>query len=266
MGDNNWKFQGYKEDQTQRISKSIFVTNFPEHFTAKDLWNVCIEYGKVIDVFIPFKKSQAGTQHIATTDHTSPDMVLDDSCFSERDVSMSLMGKVKDVTSLPNLYLILEKEGFRELNLTYLGGLWVLIDMDSQDAIEKIKKHTGVGSWFFVLKLACNSFIASKWGDMVEWEISDDDSSLNLQEAAKKFNCTIAEVENTLAKFTWAKEAQRKIEKLKEEGKPMPKNLAEFKLDCGGDSGGSGGEWHWWMAVVGDDGDEGGGGNLILYY
>ncbi|GJV59765.1 coronatine-insensitive protein 1-like protein [Tanacetum coccineum] len=60
MGDNNWKFQGSKEDQTQRISKSIFVTNFPEHFTAKDLWNVCIEYGIVIDVFIPFKKSQAG--------------------------------------------------------------------------------------------------------------------------------------------------------------------------------------------------------------
>ncbi|PWA65774.1 SEC-C motif containing protein [Artemisia annua] len=49
------------------------------------------------------------------------------------------------------------------------------------------------------------------------------------QEAAKKLNCTIAEVENTLAKFTWAKEAQRKIEKLKEEGKPMPKSLAEVQ-------------------------------------
>lgn len=49
------------------------------------------------------------------------------------------------------------------------------------------------------------------------------------QEAAKKLNCTIADVENTLAKFTWAKEAQRKIEKLKEEGKPMPKSLAEVQ-------------------------------------
>ncbi|KAK9062254.1 hypothetical protein SSX86_019440 [Deinandra increscens subsp. villosa] len=49
------------------------------------------------------------------------------------------------------------------------------------------------------------------------------------QEAAKKCNCTIAEVENTLAKFTWAKEAQKKIEKLKEEGKPMPKSLAEVQ-------------------------------------
>nr|XP_043631193.1 protein translocase subunit SecA 1 [Erigeron canadensis] len=49
------------------------------------------------------------------------------------------------------------------------------------------------------------------------------------QEAAKKLKCTIADVENTLAKFTWAKEAQRKIEKLKEEGKPMPKSLGEVQ-------------------------------------
>ncbi|CAL5339665.1 unnamed protein product [Camellia sinensis] len=49
------------------------------------------------------------------------------------------------------------------------------------------------------------------------------------QEAAKHCNCTIADVENTLAKFTWAKEAHKKVEKLKEEGKPMPKSLAEVQ-------------------------------------
>ncbi|KAK7332911.1 hypothetical protein VNO80_29667 [Phaseolus coccineus] len=49
------------------------------------------------------------------------------------------------------------------------------------------------------------------------------------QEAAKHCGCTIADVENALAKFTWAKEAQKKIEKLKEEGKPMPKSFAEVQ-------------------------------------
>lgn len=49
------------------------------------------------------------------------------------------------------------------------------------------------------------------------------------QEAAKQCNCTIADVENALAKFTWAKEAQMKIENLKKEGKPMPKSLAEVQ-------------------------------------
>ncbi|KAK4347088.1 hypothetical protein RND71_033427 [Anisodus tanguticus] len=53
--------------------------------------------------------------------------------------------------------------------------------------------------------------------------------TIQKQEAAKHCKCTILDVENTLAKFTWAKEAQKKIEKLKEEGKPMPKSLAEVQ-------------------------------------
>ncbi|KAJ0013249.1 hypothetical protein Pint_20593 [Pistacia integerrima] len=53
------------------------------------------------------------------------------------------------------------------------------------------------------------------------------------QEAAKQCNCTIADVENALANFTWAKEAQKKIEKLKEEGKPMPKSMTEIQKMMG---------------------------------
>ncbi|RAL50463.1 unnamed protein product [Cuscuta campestris] len=49
------------------------------------------------------------------------------------------------------------------------------------------------------------------------------------QEAAKLCKCTIAEVENALAMYTWAKEAQKKIERLKEEGKPMPKSMSEIQ-------------------------------------
>nr|GEU55148.1 RNA-directed DNA polymerase, eukaryota [Tanacetum cinerariifolium] len=40
-----------------------------------------------------------------------PSLVLDDTCFSDRDFNLSLMGKVKDITVLPNLYVILEEEG-----------------------------------------------------------------------------------------------------------------------------------------------------------
>jgi hypothetical protein len=37
-------------------------------------------------------------------------------------------------------------------------------------------------------------------------------------------------VEHILAKYTWAKEAQKKIEKLKEEGKPLPKSFNEVTV------------------------------------
>ncbi|XVE62878.1 hypothetical protein DITRI_Ditri06bG0155100 [Diplodiscus trichospermus] len=61
-----------------------------------------------------------------------------------------------------------------------------------------------------------------------------DPTGENLQtsqkkEAAKQCDCTILDVENALAKFTWAKEAHKKMVKLKEEGKPMPKSFAEVQ-------------------------------------
>ncbi|KAA3472802.1 protein translocase subunit SecA-like isoform X1 [Gossypium australe] len=59
-----------------------------------------------------------------------------------------------------------------------------------------------------------------------------DPTGENLQlsqkkEAAKQCDCTLLDVENALAKFTWAKEVHKKMVKLKEEGKPMPKNFSE---------------------------------------
>nr|GEV02408.1 RNA-directed DNA polymerase, eukaryota, nucleotide-binding alpha-beta plait domain protein [Tanacetum cinerariifolium] len=48
------------EDHTQRISNSVYVTNFPDSVNPRDLWNSCSAYGTVIDVFTPVKKSKAG--------------------------------------------------------------------------------------------------------------------------------------------------------------------------------------------------------------
>nr|GEZ84583.1 RNA-directed DNA polymerase, eukaryota [Tanacetum cinerariifolium] len=60
MGAHNKNPFQSKADQTVRISKFIFVSNFPEGCTAKDLWKVCNNYGTVVDVFIPNKKSKVG--------------------------------------------------------------------------------------------------------------------------------------------------------------------------------------------------------------
>nr|GEX19550.1 RNA-directed DNA polymerase, eukaryota [Tanacetum cinerariifolium] len=42
------------------ISKSIFITNFPNSTTSFDLWNLCQVYGTVVDVYIPNRRSKAG--------------------------------------------------------------------------------------------------------------------------------------------------------------------------------------------------------------
>ncbi|GJS85770.1 RNA-directed DNA polymerase, eukaryota [Tanacetum coccineum] len=49
-----------KEDDVLKISTSVFVTNFPEQTSAKDLWNACKQYGHVVDAFIPNKRSKVG--------------------------------------------------------------------------------------------------------------------------------------------------------------------------------------------------------------
>nr|GEV42534.1 nucleotide-binding alpha-beta plait domain-containing protein [Tanacetum cinerariifolium] len=49
-----------KEDDVTRISTSIYVTNFPDSFSAKDLFHLCKQYGHVVDSFIPTKRSKNG--------------------------------------------------------------------------------------------------------------------------------------------------------------------------------------------------------------
>ncbi|GJR88484.1 RNA-directed DNA polymerase, eukaryota, reverse transcriptase zinc-binding domain protein [Tanacetum coccineum] len=49
-----------KEDDVNRISTSIFVLNFPDSFSAKDLFLSCKQYGHVVDSFIPLKRTKEG--------------------------------------------------------------------------------------------------------------------------------------------------------------------------------------------------------------
>ncbi|GKG27872.1 hypothetical protein Tco_0406199, partial [Tanacetum coccineum] len=89
-------------------------------------------------------------------------IVLDDDCLIERDYSCSLTGKIKDINALPNLYAILSNEGFKNVELTHLGGLWVLLDTDSIETKKKVFNHVSVGSWFSGLQSASDSFVCDE--------------------------------------------------------------------------------------------------------
>ncbi|GJV81698.1 RNA-directed DNA polymerase, eukaryota [Tanacetum coccineum] len=49
-----------KEDDVAKISVSVFITNFPDSCSAKDLFNSCKQYGHVVDSYIPNKRSITG--------------------------------------------------------------------------------------------------------------------------------------------------------------------------------------------------------------
>ncbi|GKA31131.1 DIE2/ALG10 family protein [Tanacetum coccineum] len=208
-----------KEDDVLKIFTSVFVTNFPEQASAKDLWNACKQYGHMVDAFILNKGSKAGkrfgfvrfikvfdVEHLvgnlctvwigrhrihanaarfhrpkgSTSSHqpamkgkirdssigntkdnghrddvssyanvvknqsqgngendSKPVLVLDDSCVNTQDYSCCLNGKVKEVGVLENLKVALGNEGFTDIDLRYMGGLWVMIAFDSVEAKEK---------------------------------------------------------------------------------------------------------------------------------
>ncbi|GKD87502.1 nucleotide-binding alpha-beta plait domain-containing protein, partial [Tanacetum coccineum] len=231
-----------KEDDVSKISMSIYVSNFPDSFSDKDLFHSCKQYGHVVDSFIPSKRSKDGKRfgfvrfinvfnverlvsnlgtiwvdrskfhaniarfqraplnsnkdqakkdvginrrsnnvpgkdggvngigksyvHVLKFNNMSGSkesdsflsIVLDDECLLSKDLSKSLLGRVKEFASLSNLKIALMIEGFVDINIQYMGELWVLLELSSIKSKELFQENVGVRSWFSVLKQASVDF------------------------------------------------------------------------------------------------------------
>nr|GEU59693.1 RNA-directed DNA polymerase, eukaryota [Tanacetum cinerariifolium] len=123
----------------------------PNHFTPKE---TNMENSKKSFVSV----LKRGSQSHVTPEITKLALVLDETCIKEFNFGMSLMGRVKDVSSIHNLPCIISKEGFQNVKLSYLGGMWVLFEFDSLALKEKFLNHFGIGSWFTELIQADSSF------------------------------------------------------------------------------------------------------------
>ncbi|GJW86033.1 hypothetical protein Tco_0159178 [Tanacetum coccineum] len=113
-----------------------------------------------------------GSQSHVTPEITKPVLVLDDTCIKEFDFGMSLMGRAKDVYDIPNLHCIISKEGFQNVKLSYLGGMWVLFGL----IISHTKRNFSIilvwVSWFTVLIQEANLHLKNDEGSLVFHEES----------------------------------------------------------------------------------------------
>ncbi|GKA03477.1 nucleotide-binding alpha-beta plait domain-containing protein [Tanacetum coccineum] len=239
-----------KEDDVSKISTSIFVTNFPDSFSAKDLFHSCKQYGHVVDSFIPTKRTKDGkrfgfvrfinvfnverlvnnlctiwvgrskfhanvarfkreymkgsvnvdktknesnkrkfdgshknventvigksfvsvvkTSRMPIDKESPPAIVLEDDCLNAKDLTLSLMGRVKEMASLVNLKKALCNEGFDVVKISYLGELWVLLEFETAKAKDSFRGNVGVGSWFSVIKQAYAEFVPEDVDDYDE--------------------------------------------------------------------------------------------------
>ncbi|GKE80105.1 hypothetical protein Tco_1550105, partial [Tanacetum coccineum] len=86
-------------------------------------------------------------------------MVLDDSHVVQKDLSFHVMGEVKQFMFIQKLPSVLSKKGFPDVKLTYLGGLWIMMEFSSLISKEKFLQHVGVASWFNSLSNAQPDFV-----------------------------------------------------------------------------------------------------------
>ncbi|GJZ10010.1 nucleotide-binding alpha-beta plait domain-containing protein [Tanacetum coccineum] len=255
-------FSKSKEDDVLRNSISVFVTNFPDHVGAKELWHACKQYGQVVDAYIPDRRSKAGKRfgfvrfikvfdvnrlvsnlctvwignhHLhanaarfvrplanksrtfdSKTDKSRINsfgnkvnnvvneisssyayvakggsanneekdsilvMVFDDTCVNQQEFSLCLNGKIKEVGALVNLKVVLQNEGFGDIVLRYLGGLWVMIVFKSIEAKEKFKDCVTIKSWFTQIVQSTVDFTIDGrivWVDVEEFEEQNEDES-----------------------------------------------------------------------------------------
>ncbi|GKA74760.1 hypothetical protein Tco_0781062, partial [Tanacetum coccineum] len=202
-----------KEDDVSKISTSIFVSNFPDRFTARDLWytcqklvnNLCTiwigriklqanvarfqrapknkqrpvvkEYGMHSDnvetekngegiksISKSFAQSVKGDQGQIVSHANIPTLVLDESCLNKDELSLRLLGKVKDFASLNNLKVVLAKEGYANIEIKYMGGFWVMIVFREEETMNSLCASIAAGS--------CR--IASRWGTLLNEEELED--------------------------------------------------------------------------------------------
>ncbi|GJW00685.1 RNA-directed DNA polymerase, eukaryota, reverse transcriptase zinc-binding domain protein [Tanacetum coccineum] len=229
-----------KEDDVNRVSTSIFVTNFPDSFTAKELFHACKQYGHVVDSFIPMKRSKEGKRfgfvrfinvfnvdrlvsnlctiwvdrskfhaniarfhrpplnsnkatekknveshrggyHVPRKDggdmgksfvnvvksntrsgsvecDSTPAIVLDEECLYSKDLTNSLLGRVKEFASLTNLKTALQNEGLADINVKYMGELFWCDEFNSPKSKDLFRNNVGVGSWFSEMREASIDF------------------------------------------------------------------------------------------------------------
>nr|GEV30808.1 RNA-directed DNA polymerase, eukaryota, reverse transcriptase zinc-binding domain protein [Tanacetum cinerariifolium] len=127
----------------------------------------------------------------------NPTIVLDDDCLNSKDLTNSLLGRVKEFASLSNLKMVLTNKGFVDISVRYMGELWVLFEFASTKSKELFRDNVGVGSCFSELKQTSFDFnpdgrvvwvevegvpfkfwsgntfkrLAAKWGELLD----DDD-------------------------------------------------------------------------------------------
>nr|GEU76596.1 retrovirus-related Pol polyprotein from transposon TNT 1-94 [Tanacetum cinerariifolium] len=117
------------------------------------------------EIWTPLQDPEGSGMYLET--ESTPTIFLDDECLNTKDLSCSLIGKVKEFTSLSNLKKVLCNEGFDVLKISYLASEdFTLGGRIAWVEVEGIPFKLWSGHTF--------NRITSKWGRLIEVDDYDD--------------------------------------------------------------------------------------------
>nr|GFA42105.1 nucleotide-binding alpha-beta plait domain-containing protein [Tanacetum cinerariifolium] len=178
-----------KEDDVDRISTSVYVTNFPDSSSAKDLFQACIQYGHVVDSYIPSKKSKFGKRFgfVKFVNVFSKERLIKNLCTA-------WIGQFK---LHANIARFQRSPGFSDIVIKYMGEFWVSLEFKSVESMSKFKECVSIMSRFDQVKDASMEFeVAGRiaWVEVEGWvpefndEVDDvEDKSMDEEVDNKKF-------------------------------------------------------------------------------
>nr|GFA93856.1 nucleotide-binding alpha-beta plait domain-containing protein [Tanacetum cinerariifolium] len=118
-----------KEDDVYKISTSVFIINFPESCSAKELFQSCKQYGHVLDTFIPNKRSKTGRRFgfVRFINVFNEERLVNNLCTKENNLDAKHTNKQENHSGDPfSIYKLLkkkkdnvEKENNSEHNMKY---------------------------------------------------------------------------------------------------------------------------------------------------
>ncbi|GKA17937.1 RNA-directed DNA polymerase, eukaryota [Tanacetum coccineum] len=87
-------------------------------------------------------------------------VTLDESdLIDTSDIRNVILAKVRDVHLIPNINIVLNKEGFYNFQCKYIGGMWLWIEFDSHEACLKLQSNKEMSWYFTLLKHIHHSFV-----------------------------------------------------------------------------------------------------------
>ncbi|KAL4576083.1 hypothetical protein LXL04_012171 [Taraxacum kok-saghyz] len=115
------------------------------------------EYPAAKETVVPVNYTREDEQIIHLTDAD---------LLSIPDASTIVLAKVKDPNIINCLNVVLDKEGFKNVDITYMGGSWLWIEFDNRKACTRFKQCDVLKTYFLELQNLSRQFVVD---DKIIW-------------------------------------------------------------------------------------------------